>query len=77
MIHLFIWAKGSPYWFLDEMCTHMIDFEDRKLIQFKSEKGRVLTDFVAKYPEKKVRGLIILLLLLLTTCSASAALQYQ
>jgi len=46
-------ATSANSEFLDEMCTHMIDFEDRKLIQFKSEKGRVLTDFVAKYPEKK------------------------
>merc|ERR1712166_547312 len=26
---------------------------NRKLVQFKSTKGSVLTDFVAKYPEKK------------------------
>jgi elongation factor 3 len=39
--------------FLDEMCTHIIDFQDRKLLQFKhAEKGKVLTHFVEKYPEK-------------------------
>jgi len=42
--------------FLDKMCTHIIDFQDRKLKTFKgaSEKGKCLTDFVEKYPEKKV-----------------------
>jgi hypothetical protein len=35
------------------MCTHIIDFQDRKLKSFKGEKGRCLTQFVAKYPEKK------------------------
>ncbi|CAD7944084.1 unnamed protein product [Amoebophrya sp. A120] len=46
-------ASSSNSLFLDEMITHVIDFEDRKLIQFKSEKGRVLTDFVAANPAKK------------------------
>jgi len=45
-------ATSANSAFLDEMCTHMIDFEDRKLIQFKSTKGQVLTDFVKKYPAK-------------------------
>merc|ERR1712242_75803 len=40
--------------FLDKMCTHIIDFQDRKLKTFKGEKGRTLTQFVEKYPEKKV-----------------------
>merc|ERR1711871_587785 len=31
--------------FLDKMCTHIIDFQDRK--------GKTLTQFVEKYPEKK------------------------
>merc|ERR1712032_1317151 len=40
--------------FLDEMCTHIIDFHERKLRQFKgSQKGVTLTEFVTKYPEKK------------------------
>merc|ERR1711967_230404 len=38
--------------FLDKMCTHIIDFQDRKLKTFKGEKGRALTQFVEKYPEK-------------------------
>merc|ERR1719263_2110380 len=37
---------------MNEMCTHIVDFHDRKLRQFKSEKGRVLTDYVKAYPEK-------------------------
>merc|ERR1711977_354512 len=39
--------------FLDKMCTHIIDFQDRKLKTFKGEKGKCLTEFVEKYPEKK------------------------
>merc|ERR1711998_577163 len=39
--------------FLDKMCTHIIDFQDRKLKTFKGEKGMTLTQFVEKYPEKK------------------------
>merc|ERR1711865_922838 len=39
--------------FLDKMCTHMIDFQDRKLRTFKGEKGRCLDQFVEKYPEKR------------------------
>merc|ERR1711871_612062 len=39
--------------FLDKMCTHIIDFQDRKLRTFKGEKGRTLTQFVEKYPEKE------------------------
>merc|ERR1712160_219681 len=39
--------------FLDKMCTHIIDFQDRKLKTFKGEKGTTLTQFVEKYPEKK------------------------
>merc|ERR1719215_38684 len=39
--------------FLDKMCTHIIDFQDRKLKTFKGEKGRTLSMFVEKYPEKK------------------------
>merc|ERR1719277_812637 len=39
--------------FLDKMCTHIIDFQDRKLKTFKGSKGSTLTQFVQKYPEKK------------------------
>jgi len=39
--------------FLDKMCTHIIDFQDRKLRTFKGIKGQCLTQFVEKYPEKK------------------------
>merc|ERR1719359_2666587 len=39
--------------FLDKMCTHIIDFQDRKLKTFKGEKGQTLSQFVEKYPEKK------------------------
>merc|ERR1712048_1480787 len=39
--------------FLDKMCTHIIDFQDRKLKTFKGNKGTTLTEFVEKYPEKK------------------------
>merc|ERR1712190_238370 len=38
--------------FLNEMCTHIVDFHDRKLRQFKSAKGSVLSDYVKLYPEK-------------------------
>lgn len=39
--------------FLNEMCTHLIDFQSRKLRMFTGVRGNVLEDFVAKYPEKK------------------------
>jgi elongation factor 3 len=39
--------------FLDKMCTHIIDFQDRKLKTFKGEKGRCLDQFVERYPEKR------------------------
>jgi elongation factor 3 len=39
--------------FLDKMCTHIVDFQDRKLKTFKGEKGRTLTQFVESFPEKK------------------------
>jgi elongation factor 3 len=39
--------------FLDKMCTHIIDFQDRKLKTFKGTRGCCLTEFVEKYPEKK------------------------
>jgi elongation factor 3 len=39
--------------FLNEMTTHMIDFQDRKLKVFKGELGKTLAMFVEKYPEKQ------------------------
>ena len=39
--------------FLNEMCTHLIDFQNRKLKTFRGESGTVLSDFVEKFPEKK------------------------
>ncbi|VVU95419.1 ABC transporter [seawater metagenome] len=39
--------------FLDEMCTHIIDFQNRKLCMFRGDKGMVLKQFVEKFPEKK------------------------
>merc|ERR1712070_73354 len=38
--------------FLNEMCTHIVDFHDRKLRQFKATKGEVLSKYVEAYPEK-------------------------
>jgi len=45
-------ATSANTQFLDEMCTHIVDFQDRKLRQFKSGKGTVLTDYVKAFPEK-------------------------
>merc|ERR1712100_445060 len=45
-------ATSANSTFLDEMCTHVVDFQDRKLVQFKSTKGSVLSDFVKANPEK-------------------------
>merc|ERR1712147_140995 len=39
--------------FLDKMCTHIIDFQDRKLKTFKGDKGKCLDQFVERYPEKR------------------------
>ncbi len=39
--------------FLNEMCSHIIDFQNRKLKTFKGVDGNVLEEFVEKYPEKK------------------------
>ena len=39
--------------FLNEMCTHIIDFQNRKLRTFKGTHGTVLKEFVEKYPEKQ------------------------
>merc|ERR1712151_339980 len=43
---------GANTGFMNEMCTHIVDFNDRKLRQFKAEKGEVLTKYVETYPEK-------------------------
>merc|ERR1719446_2020010 len=45
-------ATSANTVFLDEMCTHIVDFHDRKLRQFKAAKGSVLNEYVALYPEK-------------------------
>lgn len=39
--------------FLNDMCTHIIDFQNRKLRMFAGTKGKVLEEFVEKFPEKK------------------------
>merc|ERR550532_3606393 len=39
--------------FLDKMCTHIIDFQDRKLKTFKGVKGKCLDMFVERFPEKR------------------------
>merc|ERR1712176_1503269 len=46
-------ATSANTQFLDEMCTHIVDFHDRKLRQFKAKKGEVLSKYVEAYPEKK------------------------
>merc|ERR1712166_1454237 len=38
--------------FMNEMCTHLIDFQDRKLRQFKGAEGSVLEEYVKANPEK-------------------------
>merc|ERR1712070_1026612 len=45
-------ATSANTSFLNEMCTHIVDFNDRKLRQFKGKKGSVLNEYVALYPEK-------------------------
>merc|ERR1712100_755833 len=45
-------ATSANTSFLNEMCTHIVDFHERKLRQFKAAKGKVLTDYVKAYPEK-------------------------
>merc|ERR1719428_1627330 len=46
-------ATSANTTFLNQMCSHIIDFNDRKLRTFKGEKGKVLTQYVEQYPEKK------------------------
>jgi len=45
-------ATSANTSFMNEMCTHIVDFHDRKLRQFKAAKGEVLTKYVEAYPEK-------------------------
>lgn len=45
-------ATSANTVFLNKMCTHIVDFDDRKLRQFKAAKGEVLTKYVEAYPEK-------------------------
>merc|ERR1711985_71531 len=45
-------ATSANTVFLDKMCTHIVDFHDRKLRQFKAAKGEVLSKYVEAYPEK-------------------------
>merc|ERR1711988_1472238 len=45
-------ATSANTQFLNEMCTHIVDFHERKLRQFKAAKGEVLTKYVEAYPEK-------------------------
>merc|ERR1712178_377020 len=45
-------ATSANTVFLDKMCTHIVDFHDRKLRQFKAAKGQVLSKYVEAYPEK-------------------------
>jgi len=45
-------ATSANTVFLNEMCTHIVDFNDRKLRQFKATKGEVLSQYVEAYPEK-------------------------
>merc|ERR1719464_701554 len=52
------WLGGFPgstsanTHFLNEMCTHIVEFHERKLRQLKGEKGKVFQQFVEAYPEK-------------------------
>merc|ERR1712166_782736 len=45
-------ATSANTTFMNKMCTHIVDFQDRKLRQFKAAKGEVLTKYVEAYPEK-------------------------
>jgi len=38
--------------FLNEMCTHLIDFQNRKLKTVTGSHGKVLQEFVEQFPEK-------------------------
>merc|ERR1711981_1198235 len=45
-------ATSANTSFMNEMCTHIVDFHERKLRQFKATKGEVVTKYVETYPEK-------------------------
>merc|ERR1712100_412800 len=45
-------ATSANTTFLNQMCTHIVDFNERKLRTFRGEKGKVLTQYVELYPEK-------------------------
>jgi len=45
-------ATSANTSFMNEMCTHIVDFNDLKLRQFKANKGEVLTKYVEAFPEK-------------------------
>merc|ERR1719378_721168 len=45
-------ATSANTAFMNEMCTHIVDFHERKLRQFKATKGEVLTKYVSASPEK-------------------------
>lgn len=45
-------ATSANTVFLNQMCTHVVDFHDRKLRQFKATKGEVVTKYVEAFPEK-------------------------
>merc|ERR1712139_48487 len=45
-------ATSANTAFMNEMCTHIVDFHERKLRQFKATQGEVLTKYVEMYPEK-------------------------
>jgi len=46
-------ATSHDSGFLNDMCTHIIDFQERKLKVFKGIVGQTLSLFVEKYPDKK------------------------
>ena len=46
-------ATSHDSGFLNEMTTHLIDFQSRKLRMFSGTRGNVLEEFVSKFPEKK------------------------
>ncbi len=46
-------ATSHDSGFLNRMCTHIVDFQDRKLKMFKGEVGTVLDKFVEAFPEKQ------------------------
>lgn len=46
-------ATSHDSGFLNEMSTHLIDFQNRKLRMFTGKRGNVLQEFVTNFPEKK------------------------